>query len=213
MKIGDGRPTNLAIQETAHSLARYAAICQENGLAPIVEPEILTDGSHSLCCCAKVTERVIAACVEALHLHNVFLEGCMLKPNMVTPGATCPDKEKITSRDMAYMTVRTLARTLPAAMPGVVFLSGGQSEEDATLQLNEMNKITEYPKPWALTFSYGRALQASCLKAWCGKVENVKAAQDALMARVMANGQASTGTYQGGAAGSQESTYVANYSY
>ena len=166
VKIGDGRPSCLAIHETAHSLARYAAICQENGLAPIVEPEILTDGNHSICCCAKVTEKVLAACMQQLYLHNVFLEGCLLKPNMVTAGATFPEKDKISAQEIAFLTVRTLSRTIPPAMRGIMFLSGGQSEEEATVQLNEMNKITEIARPWTLSFSYGRALQTSTLKAW-----------------------------------------------
>lgn len=164
VKIGNGRPSQLSIIETAHTLARYAVICQENGLAPIVEPEILTDGDHTIDVCAEATEKVLSACVSALHLHGVFLEGSLLKPNMVTPGATCPEKKP--SKEIAWYTVRTLARTIPGAIRGIMFLSGGQSEEEATEQLNEMNKITEIKRPWALSFSYGRALQASCLKAW-----------------------------------------------
>ena len=211
LKIGDGRPSQLSINETAHSLARYSAICQENGLAPIVEPEILTDGNHTIEVCAEVTERVLAACIQALHLHNVFLEGCFLKPNMVTPGADCPTK--VSSKEIAWFTVRTLSRTVPGAMRAVTFLSGGQSEEEATLNLNEMNKIQAIARPWALSFSYGRALQSSTLKAWGGKTENVAAAQAALHSRIVANGQATKGIYAGGAAGDTESTYVANYSY
>jgi fructose-bisphosphate aldolase class I len=164
VKIGDGRPSHLAIQETAHTLARYAAICQENGLAPIVEPEILTDGDHTIETCAHVTEIVVSACVQALHIHNVFLEGCFLKPNMVTPGATCAERKS--AQEIAWYTVRTFSRVLPGAIRGIVFLSGGQSEEEATQNLNEMNKLTKIAKPWALSFSYGRALQSSTLKAW-----------------------------------------------
>lgn len=130
---------------------------------------------------------------------------------MVTPGATCADKK--TAQEIAWLTVRTLSRTLPPAVPGVTFLSGGQSEEEASLNLNEMNKVDAKVRPWALSFSYGRALQASTLKAWEGKVENVKAAQDALIARAKANSEATLGTYTGGAAGDTSSQYVANYSY
>jgi len=164
LKIGDGRPSQLSILETAHTLARYAAICQENGLAPIVEPEILTDGNHTIEVCAQVTERVLSQCIKSLHEHNVFLEGCFLKPNMVTQGADCPVKP--TSKEIAWYTVRTLSRTIPPALRAIMFLSGGQSEEEATLNLNEMNKITAIARPWALSFSYGRALQSSTLKAW-----------------------------------------------
>lgn len=146
LKIGQGRPSHLSIIETAHTLARYAAICQENGLAPIVEPEILSDGDHSIEECAAVTERVLSQCIKSLHEHNVFLEGCMLKPNMVTPGAS--SSEKKSAKEIAWFTVRTLSRTIPGAMRGVVFLSGGQSEEEATQNLNEMNKIAQIKRPW-----------------------------------------------------------------
>ena len=211
LKIGQGMPSHLSVIETAHTLARYAVICQENGLAPIVEPEILTDGDHTIEVSAAVTERVISQVVKSLHEHNVFLEGCFLKPNMVTQGATCA--VKASAKEIAWLTVRTLSRTLPGAMRAVTFLSGGQSEEEATINLNEMNKITQIARPWALTFSYGRALQSSTLKAWGGKPENVAAAQEALHARIVANGQATKGAYAGGAAGDTESSYVANYSY
>jgi fructose-bisphosphate aldolase class I len=211
LKIGDGRPSHLSIIETAHTLARYAAICQENGLAPIVEPEILTDGSHTIEVCAEVTERVLSQVIKSLHEHNVFLEGCFLKPNMVTQGAECP--KKASAKEIAWFTVRTLSRTIPGAMRAIMFLSGGQSEEEATINLNEMNKITAIARPWALSFSYGRALQSSTLKAWAGKAENIPKAMEALHARIVANSQATKGTYAGGAAGDTESTYVANYSY
>jgi len=163
LKIGDGRPTQLSIQENAHTLARYAAICQENGLVPIVEPEILTDGSHTIEECAAASERVFSECMRQLILHNCLLEGLLLKPNMTTPGAEGPKK---TSQEIAWFTVRTLARSVWPAVPGIMFLSGGQSEEEASLNLNEMNKITAIPRPWTLSFSYGRALQSSTLKAW-----------------------------------------------
>lgn len=174
LKIGDGRPSHLSILETAHTLARYATTCQENGLVPIVEPEILTDGDHSIEVCAEVTERVLSQVMKSLNEHGVLLEGCLLKPNMVTQGATHP--KKALPQEVAWFTVRTLSRTIPPAMGGITFLSGGQSEEEATLNLNEMNKITKIARPWALTFSFGRALQSSTLKAWSGKPENVAAA-------------------------------------
>lgn len=205
-----GKPSNLSIQETAHTLARYAAICQENRLVPIVEPEILTDGDHDVEHCADVTERVLSAVFKALADHHVLLEGCLLKPNMVTPGSDCT--KKATAEEIAFFTVRTLRRTVPPALVGVTFLSGGQSEEDASVNLNAMN---QQPNPWALTFSYGRALQASVLKAWCGKPENVAKAQVVLMERAKANGEAQLGKYKGGAGGAAASgsLYEKKYVY
>jgi fructose-bisphosphate aldolase class I len=175
LKIGDGMPSQLAMDETAHTLARYAAICQDNGLVPIVEPEILTDGNHSIEVCATASERTFSTVMKALIDHHVLIEGCLLKPNMVTQGADCPDKKS--AQEIAWCTVRTLSRTIVPALPGIVFLSGGQSEEEASVNLCEMNKLDKIPKPWSLSFSYGRALQSSCLKAWLGKEENTKAAQ------------------------------------
>ncbi|KAK4396479.1 Fructose-bisphosphate aldolase 6, cytosolic [Sesamum angolense] len=165
LKIGPNEPSQLAINENANGLARYAIICQENGLVPIVEPEILVDGPHSIDKCADVTERVLAACYKALNDHHVLLEGTLLKPNMVTPGSEAP---KVAPEVIAEYTVRALQRTMPAAVPAVVFLSGGQSEEEATVNLNAMNKL-KTKKPWSLSFSFGRALQQSTLKAWSGK--------------------------------------------
>jgi len=153
---GNGCPSEVAIRETAHSLARYGSICQQNGLVPIIEPEILQDGAHSIQVCADVSERVFAAVMSELFNQKLLIEGLLLKPNMVTPGAECPDRSN--AAEIAWMTVRTLSRTIVPALPGVTFLSGGQSEEDASLNLNAMNTITELPRPWALTFSYGRAL-------------------------------------------------------
>jgi len=203
-------PSQLAINETAHSLARYGSICQDNGLVPIIEPEILQDGSHTIEVCAEVSERVFAAVMKAMLDHNLIIEGTLLKPNMVTPGATCPDRKG--PAEIAWFTVRTLSRTIVPALPGVTFLSGGQSEEEASLNLNAMNALTEVKKPWALTFSYGRALQKSVLQAWSGKPENVKAAQETLLVRASANGAAAQGIYKGGS-GDNTSTFVANYSY
>ena len=151
-----GCPTDTAIAETAHTLARYGSICQQNGLAPIIEPEILQDGDHGIEVCAAVSEKVFAAVMQQLFAQHLLIEGLMLKPNMVTPGQSCPTRNN--SGEIAMYTVRTLSRTIVPALPGVVFLSGGQSEEDASLNLNAMNKLTAVPRPWALTFSYGRAL-------------------------------------------------------
>jgi fructose-bisphosphate aldolase, class I len=148
---------------------------------PIVEPEILPDGDHDLETCQAITEKVLAAQYKALSDHHVFLEGTLLKPNMVTPGFSCP--KKYSSHDIAKATVTALSRSVPPAVPGVTFLSGGQSEEDASINLNSINTISGIKRPWALTFSYGRALQASVLAAWKGKKENVAAAQEELLKR------------------------------
>ena len=149
-------PSSLAIQETAHTLARYGSICQENGLVPIIEPEILIDGTHTIDVSAEVSERVFTAVNRAMIDQKLILEGCLIKPNMVTPGSACTEKK--TPAECAWMTVRTLARTFVPAIPGIVFLSGGQSEEEASLNLNEMNKLPQDKRPWGLSFSYGRAL-------------------------------------------------------
>ena len=211
LKISDIAPSELAIHENAYGLARYAAICQENGLVPIVEPEILTDGPHSIEKCQAVTEAVLAAVYKALADHHVLLEGTLLKPNMVTPGSEAPP---VSPGEVAAATVRALSRTVPSAVPGVVFLSGGQSEEDASVNLSAMNALQGIAKPWALTFSYGRALQASALKAWGGKADQLAAGAAAFMARAKANGEASLGKYGGGAGGAAgESLHVSNYKY
>ncbi|GMI96642.1 fructose-bisphosphate aldolase 6 [Hibiscus trionum] len=212
LKISANEPTELAIQENANGLAMYAAICQQCGLVPIVEPEILVDGSHDIKKCAEVTERVLAACYKSLNDHHVMLEGTLLKPNMVTPGSESP---KVAPEVIAEYTVRALQRTVPPAVPAIVFLSGGQSEEEATLNLNAMNKL-QTKKPWSLSFSFGRALQQSTLKAWAGKEENLKKAQDALLVRCKANSEATLGTYKGDAKlgeGAAESLHVSNYKY
>ncbi|CAA6663716.1 unnamed protein product [Spirodela intermedia] len=212
LKIGATEPSQLAITENANGLARYAIICQENGLVPIVEPEILVDGSHDIERCAAVTERVLAAVYKALNDHHVFLEGTLLKPNMVTPGS---DAAKVAPKVVAEHTVRALQRTVPAAVPAIVFLSGGQSEEEATLNLNAMNQLSG-KKPWSLSFSFGRALQQSTLKTWAGKEENVGKAQAAFLTRAKANSEATLGTYKGDAAkgeGVSESLHVKDYKY
>nr|AZL94427.1 iron ABC transporter substrate-binding protein [Nephromyces sp. MMRI]AZL94428.1 iron ABC transporter substrate-binding protein [Nephromyces sp. MMRI]AZL94429.1 iron ABC transporter substrate-binding protein [Nephromyces sp. MMRI]AZL94430.1 iron ABC transporter substrate-binding protein [Nephromyces sp. MMRI]AZL94431.1 iron ABC transporter substrate-binding protein [Nephromyces sp. MMRI] len=190
----NGKPSMLAINTAADALSKYAVICQENGLVPIVEPEILSDGSHGIEVCARVTEKVLATLFKSMSDHGVLLEGALLKPNMVTPGVDCPQKEDAAT--IAFFTVRTLRRTVPPALPGVVFLSGGQSEEEASVNLNAMNAMQ--PHPWILSFSYGRALQASCLKAWAGKTENESAAKKVLLARAEANSMAQLGKYLGG---------------
>jgi len=207
-----GKPSQLSIDETAHTLARYASICQSEKLVPIVEPEILADGDHDIQASADITEKVLAATFKALADHHVLLEGCLLKPNMVTPGSDGP---KATNEEIGFMTVRTMMRTCPPALVGITFLSGGQSEEDASLNLNEMNKLqSRVGMPWKMTFSYGRALQASTLKAWGGKPENKAAAQEVLMTRAKAHSQAQLGTYGGSADGAgKESLYVKNYVY
>ncbi|KAG2458680.1 fructose-bisphosphate aldolase A-like [Polypterus senegalus] len=213
LKITPTTPSNLAIIENANVLARYASICQQNGIVPIVEPEILPDGDHDLKRCQYVTEKVLAAVYKALSDHHVYLEGTLLKPNMVTAGHACT--HKYAPQEIAMATVTALRRTVPPAVPGVTFLSGGQSEEEASINLSAINQCPLH-KPWALTFSYGRALQASALKAWSGKKENAKAAQEEYMKRAMNNSQAAVGKYvssgdQGAAAG--QSLFVANHAY
>ena len=209
LKIGDGKPSMISVRETAHTLARYGAICQENGLVPIIEPEILTDGAHDIDTCARVSELVFRTVMQAMLDQGLIIEGTLLKPNMVTPGS---ESESPAPETIAWYTVRTLSRSIVPALPGVVFLSGGQSEESASLNLNAMNKLENIQRPWALTFSYGRALQQSVLKAWRGSADNVAAAQAALLERARANGAASKGEYAGGS-GDTASTFVANYSY
>jgi len=205
-------PSQLAIDENAATLARYASICQCNGLVPIVEPEVLMDGDFTIETAAVVTERVIAACYKALSDHHVMLEGTLLKPNMVRSGSEAA--VAATAAEIGLATVRVLQHTVPCAVPGVTFLSGGMSEEEASLALSAINRAPG-PKPWALTFSYGRALQQSCLKAWLGLAENVPAAQAVLLARAEANSRATFGQYGGGvgAEGSTASSFVKGYAY
>uniref|UniRef100_A0A665TRW1 Fructose-bisphosphate aldolase n=1 Tax=Echeneis naucrates TaxID=173247 RepID=A0A665TRW1_ECHNA len=213
LKISDGCPSALAIAENANVLARYASICQQNGLVPIVEPEILPDGDHDLQRCQYVTEKVLAAVYKALSDHHVYLEGTLLKPNMVTAGHSCTTK--YTPQQVAMATVTALRRTVPAAVPGICFLSGGQSEEEASLNLNAINQVPLH-RPWKLTFSYGRALQASALAAWQGKAANKAAAQKAFCDRAEINGLASKGEYKptGSAdSSSMQSLYTASYVY
>ncbi|CAM9391019.1 unnamed protein product [Chrysoparadoxa australica] len=207
----DGCPSNLSIQENAWGLARYARTVQEAGLVPIVEPEILMDGDHNIATTAKVQEKVLAAVYKALDENNVYLEGSLLKPSMTCPGADCT--EPVTSQDIASTTIDVLQRHVPSAVPGIMFLSGGMSEEEASINLNTMNSLPR-KGPWSLSFSYGRALQQSTLKAWQGKAENIGAAQKALMARAQANSEANLGKYVAGSQPSADETlFVKGYKY
>ena len=192
INIGAGIPTPQAIASNAHALARYAAICQEQGVVPIVEPEVLMDGDHTLATSARVTEEVLHAVFHALHLQRVALEYMILKPNMVEPGRAC--LQPATPQQVAQATLICLRRTVPAAMPGIAFLSGGQSEATATANLNAMNTDAER-QPWVLSFSYGRALQAPVLKAWRGEAANRSIAQQALYLRARLNSAARQGKY------------------
>jgi len=191
--IGKRNPSPLGISANAEMLARYAAVCQEQGIVPIVEPEVLMDGDHSLARCAEVTEAVQKAVFHALHRHHVVLEHMVLKPNMVLPGKDCP--QQASAEEVAAATVRVLRRCVPAAVPSINFLSGGLSPEQATVNLNAIN--AGFPlEPWLLSFSYGRALQQPVLQAWQGKTENVPAAQQALLKRARLNGAAQRGEYE-----------------
>ena len=211
INVEEGCPTDLAIEVAAQDLARYARICQENGLVPIVEPEILIDGTHDITTTARVQERVLTTVYAKLQDNGVLLEGSLLKPSMTVPGIECADKSDPST--IAKMTVQTLDRSLPPAMPGVTFLSGGISEEDSSIYLNEINKL-DRKGAFALTFSYSRALQSSCIKIWGGKQENYKKAQDQLLARAQANSEASLGKYVPGSQPSiEESLFVKNYAY
>ncbi|XP_023172065.1 fructose-bisphosphate aldolase isoform X4 [Drosophila hydei] len=235
LKIGKNTPSYQAILENANVLARYASICQSERIVPIVEPEVLPDGDHDLDRAQKVTETVLAAVYKALSDHHVYLEGTLLKPNMVTAGQGA---KKNTPEEIALATVTALSRTVPAAVPGITFLSGGQSEEEASVNLSAINNAPA-PRPWKLTFSYGRALQASVLRAWGGKKENIGAGQQELINRakanalacqgkyvagsipsfaasasLFANGDASLGKYVAGSAGSGSgSLFIANHAY
>jgi fructose-bisphosphate aldolase class I len=191
--IGPQNPTALGIKANAEVLARYAAICQEEGFVPIVEPEVLIDGDHTMERCADVTEAVLHAVFHALHRHQVVLEYTVLKPSMVLPGKEHPPKA--TPEQVAAATIKVLRRTVPAAVPSINFLSGGQGPEEATANLNAMNTL--FPNaPWELSFSFGRALQEPVLHAWAGRKENVPAAQQAFYQRAKMNGLARRGICQ-----------------
>ena len=191
--INESEPSSTCVAANAHALARYAALCQENGIVPIVEPEILMDGSHTIEDSFIVTEEVLHSVFYELYGQNVLLEGMILKPNMVLSGYKCSEQASVD--EVAEMTVTVLKRCVPSAVPGIAFLSGGQSNEDATAHLNSMNKIFDNNSPWNLTYSYGRALQAPALDAWGGKEENVPAAQDAFYKRAKLNSLATKGDY------------------
>jgi fructose-bisphosphate aldolase class I len=191
--IGEGIPSRGCIEVNAHALARYAALCQEAGIVPIVEPEVLMDGGHTLKRCAEVTEKTLRVVFAELTAQQVMLEGMILKPNMVLPGADCPTQDGVD--DVADATVTCLLRTVPAAVPGVAFLSGGQEAELASARLNAMHVRFKSRLPWALTFSFSRAVQQPALEIWRGDESRVAAAQKALYHRVKCNVAARRGEY------------------
>jgi fructose-bisphosphate aldolase class I len=190
--IGSGIPSLYAIDANAEALARYATLCQEAGIVPIVEPEVLMDGDHTLARCEEVTNLVLDRVFSHLFAARVFLEGMVLKPNMVVPGKK--SSQKASPEQVAEATVRTLKRQVPSAVPGIAFLSGGQAPVEATLHLSLINAAS--PLPWTLTFSYGRALQEDALSAWGGKTAGFSGGQQALFIRAKLNGLAATGTYK-----------------
>ena len=191
INIGDGIPTNFAVHANGHALARYAALSQEAGLVPIVEPEVMMDGDHSIDRCYEVTAQTLEALFQQLNLHNVDLTGTLLKTNMVLSGKDASDRAGVD--EVARRTVECLKETVPDEIPGIVFLSGGQNDQEATAHLDAMNKLGSHP--WELSFSYGRALQAPALEAWKGDPSNVEAGQKALYHRARLNGAARSGSY------------------
>ena len=193
ISIGEGIPSRSCIEANAQALARYAALCQEAGLVPIVEPEVLMDGEHTLERCHKVTEEVLRNVFIQLNCQRVLLEGMILKPNMVLPGLSCPKQASVD--EVTNITVNSLLRTVPAAVPGIAFLSGGQSGELASARLNAMNIRFKSRLPWALAFSFARAIQQPALEIWLGQETNVKAAQQALLHRARCNLAARGGEY------------------
>ena len=193
--IGNGIPSQACIEANAHTLARYAAFCQEAGMVPVVEPEVLMDGDHTLERCREVTEEVLHSVFDQLYRQRVTLEGMILKANMVLPGLSCPQQE--TTIEIAEATVKCLMRVVPAAVPGITFLSGGQSAELASERLNAMNMRFKARSPWALAFSFARAIQQPAWEIWQGKEANVVAAQQALLHRAKCNRDARRGEYQG----------------
>jgi fructose-bisphosphate aldolase class I len=191
--VGDGCPSRSGLEANAHALARYAALCQEAGLVPVVEPEVLMDGEHTLERCLKVTEEALRNVFIQLNCQRVVLEGMILKPNMVLPGLACPQQASVD--EVADATVQCLLRTVPAAVPGIAFLSGGQSAELASARLNAMNVRFKSRAPWALAFSFARAIQQPALEIWRGEEANVIAAQQALLHRAKCNRAARRGEY------------------
>lgn len=193
MVVGEGQPTQANVEANAHALARYAALCQQAGLVPIIEPEVLMDGKHTLLESFDVTERVLRTVFDQLYAQGVDLEAMILKPNMVLPGLGCPQQGTID--EIAYATVKCLARAVPAAVPAIAFLSGGQTGELASARLNAINLRSGSRSPWALAFSFGRAIQQPALEIWAGKDINVVAAQQALYQRARNNKAARRGEY------------------
>ena len=189
--IGEGIPSEYCLWTNAHALARYGALSQEAGLVPIIEPEVLMDGDHSIETSFDVTSRTLHAVFTELRDQKVWFEQMLLKPNMVLSGYEAPNRAGV--QEVAEQTIRCFRRHVPAAVPGIVFLSGGQTDEDATAHLNAMNAMG--PHPWELSFSYGRALQAPALKAWAGETANVAAGQAAYLHRAKMNGLARSGSY------------------
>jgi fructose-bisphosphate aldolase class I len=192
--IGPGTPGIGCIEANAQALARYAALAQEAGLVPVVEPEVLMTGTHTMESCRKVTEQVLHTVFDQIFTQHVIPEGILLKPNMILPGLDCPVQE--TAATVAHTTVTSLFRAVPAAVPGIVFLSGGQTPELASARLNEMNAHYRSHLPWALSFSFGRALQQPALALWNGQAANVTAAQNALLQRALCNRAARRGELQ-----------------
>ena len=192
IRIGEALPSSTCVHVNAHALARYAALCQEQGLVPIVEPEVLMDGSHTIERCEEVTGNVLQATVDELFEQRVSLEGMLLKPNMVIAAKQCPQQASV--EEVALATLRCLRRHVPAAVPGIVFLSGGQDHLVATMHLNAINQL-DGPKPWKLGFSYGRALQDEALQAWHGKHDNVQTGQRVFAHRAKCVRAAALGTY------------------
>ena len=209
LQITEDGPSEAAILESSWGLARYARSVQESGLVPIIEPEVLMDGDHHYDRTAEVQERIIEETYFACDRLGVYLEGTLLKPSMTCCGAECP--EKVTPKDVARKTIEVMMKSVPEEVAGIVFLSGGLSEEEASLYLNEMNLLAA-DKPWNLSFSYGRALQHSCLRAWAGS--NIDKGQKALIARAQANSEASKGLYVlGSQPSSDEKLFVSGYTY
>lgn len=193
ISMGDGLPSRAGIEANAHALARYAALCQEAGLVPVVEPEVLMDGAHTMERCREVTEETLQTVFDVLYRQGVMLEGILLKPNMVLPGLDCPKQESVD--EVADATVNCLLRAVPAAVPGIAFLSGGQSSELASARLNAMNVRFKSRAPWALAFSFARAIQQPALDIWHGNEANIAAAQQALAHRARCNRAARQGEY------------------
>jgi len=192
--IGDDTPSGTCIEANAHALARYAALCQEQGLVPIVEPEVLMEGDHDIEACYEVTEITLRGVFDALYNQQVMFEGTILKPSMVLPGRDCAEQAEVD--EVAEATLMCLKSTVPAILPGIVFLSGGQSDEEATAHLDAMNRMR--PNPWPLSFSYGRAMQQAALKEWAkDPAGNVGAAQEIVLARARANAMAALGEWDG----------------